>query len=176
MTMTYDWKRCIAVLAVPAIFAMVPTSTSAQGPLGTAVINGSVRIDGQVKTGSVPVGMVSRISTGKDSTLTLQLAKGGEIRIAGQADMAITPGASGPHIQLICGEITVTSTVPATVVSQGGGRVEPELGKATVTRSGKSSTVKKGKSKDFDDADTVTVPTSESVVVVTSKANCHCNC
>lgn len=174
--MTFSWKRCLTMLAVPAVFALFAPSSSAQGQLGMAVVSGTVRIDGQAASGSVPVGMVSRISTSKDSTLTLQLAKGGEIKITGQADMAITPGASGPHIQLICGEISVTSTVPATVVSQGGGRVEPEIGKATVTRSGKASTVKKGKSKDFDDADTVTVPTADSVVVVKSKANCHCNC
>lgn len=174
--MTFSWKRSLTYVALPAIFALGALSTSAQGPLGMAVVSGTVRIDGQVATGSVPVGMVSRISTGKDSTLTLRLAKGGEIKITGQADMAITPGATGPHIQLICGEISVTSTVPATVVAQGGGRVEPEIGKATVSRSGKSTTVKKGKSKDFDDADTVTVPTSDSVVVVKSKANCHCNC
>ncbi len=174
--MTFSWKRSLTILALPAVFAFAVASTSAQSPLGMAVVSGTVRIDGQVATGSVPVGMVSRISTGKDSTLTLRLAKGGEIKITGQADMAITPGVSGPHIQLICGEISVTSTVPATVVAQGGGRVEPEIGKATVSRSGKSTTVKKGKSKDFDDADTVTVPTSDSVVVVKSKANCHCNC
>ena len=174
--MTFSWKRCLAFVAFSAMFAVVAPSTSAQGQLGTAVISGTVRIDGQVATGSVPVGAVSRISTSKDSTVTLRLAKGGEIKIAGQADMAITPGPTGPHIQLICGEISVTSTVPATVVAQGGGRDEPEIGKATVTRSGKSTTVKKGKSKDFDDADTVTVPTSESVVIVKSKANCHCNC
>lgn len=174
--MTFSWKQCLTYLALPAVIALGASSTSAQGQLGSAVVNGTVRIDGQVATGTVPVGMVSRISTGKDSTVTLRLAKGGEIKITGQADMAITPGATGPHIQLICGEISVTSTVPATVVAQGGGRVEPEVGKATVSRSGKSTTVKKGKSKDFDDADTVTVPTSDSVVVVKSKANCHCNC
>lgn len=174
--MTFSWKQCLTYLALPAVIALGASSTSAQGQLGSAVVSGTVRIDGQVATGTVPVGMVSRISTGKDSTVTLRLAKGGEIKITGQADMAITPGATGPHIQLICGEISVTSTVPATVVAQGGGRVEPEVGKATVSRSGKSTTVKKGKSKDFDDADTVTVPTADSVVVVKSKANCHCNC
>lgn len=174
--MTFSWKRCLVLVAVPALLAVAAPTTSAQGQLGMAVVSGTVRIDGQVATGSVPVGMVSRISTGKDSSVTLQLAKGGEIKLTGQADMAITPGASGPHIQLICGEISVTSSVPATVVAQGGGRVEPEVGKATVSRAGKSTTVKKGKSKDFDDADTVTVPTSDAVVVVKSKANCHCNC
>lgn len=174
--MTFSWKQCLTYLALPAIIALGASSTSAQGQLGSAVVSGTVRIDGQVATGTVPVGMVSRISTGKDSTVTLRLAKGGEIKITGQADMAITPGATGPHIQLICGEISVSSTVPATVVAQGGGRVEPEVGKATVSRSGKSTTVKKGKSKDFDDGDIVTVPTADSVVVVKSKANCHCNC
>jgi hypothetical protein len=174
--MSFHWTRSLTILAVPALVALCALNTSAQGPLGTAVVSGTVRIDGQVATGSVPVGMVSRISTSKDSTLTLRLAKGGEIKITGQADLAITPGVSGPHIQLICGEISVSSTVPATVVAQGGGRVEPEIGKATVTRSGKSTTVKKGKSKDFDDADTVTVSTPDAVVVVKSKANCHCNC
>jgi len=174
--MILSWKRAMPLFALPALLAFSAPVVPAQGQLGVAVVSGTVRIDGQAAAGSVPISTVSRISTGKDSSVTLQLAKGGEIRIAGQADLAITPGVSGPHIQLICGEITVTSSVPATVVAQGGGRVEPEAGKATLTRGGKTSTVKKGKVKDFDDADTVTVPTADSVIVVKSRASCHCNC
>jgi hypothetical protein len=149
--------------------------TIAQGQLGTATVTGNVLVDGQSATGTVPVTNAVRLSTGDNSSVKLSLAGGGEVTLAGQADVIVTSGTAGPHIQLICGEVAVTSTAPATIVSTSGAHTVARVGRAVVTEGGKTTTVKT-KAKDFNNPISVAVTGADSTVVVTSHIKCNCNC
>jgi hypothetical protein len=163
-------------MALPLAMALLSGISLAQGGLGTATVTGPVLIDGQSATGTVPVTNAARISTGDNASVTLNLAQGGVVMLAGQADVIVTATPAGPHVQLICGEVAVTSTVPAAIISLNGGRVFAKAGRAAVTEGGKTTTVKEGKNKDFSDPISVAVTGADSTGVVTSRIKCNCNC
>ena len=158
------------------LFAALAYPTAAQGPLGTATLSGPVRVDGQVATGSVSVGNASRISTGDGATVQLALAGGGEIRMTGQADVVVTTSATGPSIQLVCGEVTVTSTAPARIVSPSGARVASTAGNISVVSEGKTKTIKEGKSDNYGQQVIATVTGPGTTAVISSGMRCHCDC
>lgn len=166
----------LKLFALPLAMALMSGVAAAQGPLGTATVSGPVLIDGQSASGTVSVTNAARISTGDNASVTLNLAQGGVVTMAGQADVIVTATPAGPHVQLICGEVSVTSTVPAAVISQNGGRVLAKAGRATVTAGGKTTPIKQGKDKDFNDPISVAVTGADSTAVVTSRIKCNCNC
>ena len=73
-------------------------------------------------------------------------------------------------------EWPVIDAEPATVASLNGARVTGKVGHAVVTDAGKTTTVKEGKSKDFNDPITVAVSGADSTAVVTSNIKCNCAC
>jgi ferric-dicitrate binding protein FerR (iron transport regulator) len=162
-------------LALSLILAPCAGVANAQ-QLGTATVTGQVRVDGQVATGSVPVEHATRISTASGSTASFSLAGGGEVRMDGQSDVIVTMGSTGPVVQLICGQVTVTGGA-VKVMSEKGARVEGTGGTVTVLYDvSERKSVKSGKTRDFDDpivAD-FTVPGTTGVVM--SRAQCNCNC
>lgn len=166
----------LKVLALPLAIALMSSVSIAQSPLGTATVTGPVIIDGQSASGTVQVANAARISTGDNASVNLKLAQGGEVMLAGQADVIVTTTPAGPHIQLICGEVTVTSTVPATTLSLNGGRVLAKAGKVSVTEGTKITTIKEKKSKDFDSPISAAVSGADTTSVVTSRIKCNCNC
>lgn len=169
-------KLVLRILVFPLLIATMSVMSLAQGPIGSATVTGPVRIDGQNVTGSVQVMNAARLSTGDNASVNLALAQGGQVMLAGQADVIVTHGSTGPLVQLICGEVSTASTVPATIVSTNGARVFAKEGKAVVTAGGKVTTVKEGKSKDFDGTISVAVAGPGSTAVVTSRIKCNCNC
>ena len=96
--------------------------------------------------------------------------------LAGQADVIVTATPAGPHIQLLCGEATVTSTVPATVISPNGTRVTAKAGRVVVTEAGKSTTIKKTQGERLRRNDFDRRKRRDSTAVVTSRIKCNCNC
>jgi len=164
------------LFALSLALALVSSVANAQGSLGTATLSGPVLVDGQVATGALPLGSAVRVSTGDNGSVSVKLAQGGEIVLAGQADVIVTNTGAGPHVQLVCGAATVTSTVPSTISSLNGANVQARSGKAVVTSAGKSTTVKSGKTKDFNDPVSVAITGAESTAIVASHAKCNCNC
>jgi hypothetical protein len=164
------------LLALPLSIALVSSVSAAQGGLGSATVTGPVLVDGQIASGTVAVATATRFSTGDNASVSLKLAQGGEVMLGGQTDVVVTSTPAGPHVQLVCGEVTVTSTVPATIVSRDGARVFSKDGRAVVMDAGKSTTVKEGKTKDFNDPISVAVTGAGTSTVVTSRVKCNCNC
>jgi len=163
-------------LALLVALTLTSSVSIAQGQLGSATVTGPVLVDGQSATGTVAVVNAARISTGDNASATLRLAGGGDVMLAGQADVIVTSTSAGPRIQLICGEITVTSTVPATIVSTSGLRVTSKTGHVEVTDAGKTTTIKETKAKDFGNTIAVAISGANSTAVVTSRVKCNCNC
>jgi hypothetical protein len=166
----------LKLLALPFALTLMSSVSIAQGQLGSATITGPVLVDGQTATGTVAVVNATRISTGDNASVTLRLAQGGDVMLAGQADVIVTSSPTGPHVQLICGEVTVTSTVPATVISTTGARVLAKAGHVVVTDAGKPTTIKENKTKDFGGTISIAVNGADSTAVVTSRIKCNCNC
>jgi len=166
----------LTLVAVPFAIAFATGLAGAQGTIGTATITGPVLVDGQVANGTLPVGSAVRVSTGDNGSVSIKLAQGGEILLAGQADVIVTNTGAGPHVQLVCGATTVTSTIPGTISSLNGANVQAKTGHATVTAGGKTTTVKSGKAKDFNDPVSVAVTGADATAIVASHAKCNCNC
>ena len=166
-------SRLVAGLCV---LACVCSAAFAQSPFGSATVTGPVRVDGQNVTGAVQVMNAARISTGDEASVVLSLVRGGEVKLAGQADIVASTDATGPRIQLVCGELNVLNTTPTTVVSANGARVFARNGKVVVTQGTKTTVVKKGKTKDFSGGMMVSIAEPGSDVVVHSNVACDCNC
>lgn len=166
----------LKLLALPAALMLGSSVTIAQSQLGSAAVNGSVLVDGQPATGTVAVGSTTRLSTGDNGSVALHLAQGGDVTLAGQADVIVTSTSAGPRIQVICGDVTVSSTVPATVVSTDGLRVMSKTGRVRVTDGGKETTLKETKEKDFSHMITLAPDGANSAAVVTTHTKCNCNC
>lgn len=167
------------VMQLFALFFLVAAAaapTAAQGSLGTATLSGPVRVDGQMASGSLSLGTATRISTGEGSSVQLSLAGGGEVRMTGQADVIVLMAATGPSIQLVCGEVTVTSTTPARIVAPSGARVASTVGTVTAISEGDSRTIKSGKNRDYNQQVIATVSGAGTTAVITSSMRCHCNC
>lgn len=164
------------LVAVPVALALSSVAAFAQSPVGSAAVTGPVRVDGQNVTGTVQVNNAARLSTGDEASVSMSLARGGEVKLAGQADIVATTDAIGPRIQVVCGEVNLLNTGPATIVSANGARVFARAGKVVVTQGTKTTVVKKGKTKDFDGGLVVAVSEPGSDVVVKSNVACDCNC
>jgi hypothetical protein len=166
----------LKLFALPLAITLMSGIAAAQNQLGSATVTGPVLVDGQNATGTVAVANAARISTGDNASVTLRLAQGGEIMMAGQADVIVTSTPAGPHVQLICGEVSVTSTAPATIVSTNGARVYSKVGRSVVTEGAKTTTIKEEKTRDFDGTISVAVSGAGATSVVTSRIKCNCNC
>lgn len=166
----------IKLVALPLALALATSVASAQNPIGSATVTGPVRVDGQAASGAIQVQNATRLSTGDNANVTFTFAQGGVVGLAGQADVVVTRAAAGPYVQLVCGDVTVTTSTPTTVMNVNGGRVMAKEGRVTVTEGGKVTVIKKGKEKDFGGPITVAVDGAGSVAVVMSKIKCNCNC
>jgi hypothetical protein len=169
----------LKLFALPFALALATSVSTAQGQLGSATVTGSVLVDGQAATGTVAVANAARLSTGDNASVALHLASGGDVMLAGQADVIVTSTPAGPRLQIVCGEVTVSSTVPATVVATNGLRVMAKTGHVMVTDVGKgnkSTTLKESKAKDFGNNVTVAMDGANSAAVITSQSKCNCNC
>jgi hypothetical protein len=57
-----------------------------------------------------------------------------------------------------------------------GANVQVRSGRAVVTAGGKTTTVKSGKTKDFNDSVSVAISGADSTATVASHIKCNCNC
>jgi hypothetical protein len=124
----------------------------------------------------MPVKSAARISTGDEGSVSLTLAQGGDVKLAGQADVIATMDAAGPRIQVVCGEVNLVNVGKATILSANGARVTARAGKVSVTQGGKTTVIKKGKAKDFGGGLVVTIDEPGSDILVKSNIACDCNC
>jgi T5SS/PEP-CTERM-associated repeat protein len=154
----------------------VAASARAQ-QLGNITVSGPVYIDGLPVTGTGSIPHSARISTGAGGSATLTLTSGGQVLVREQSDVIVSLAGTGVKVQLICGEVDVTSTATATVVSVSGGVASVNEGTADVTIAGDPEPVslKKGKQKSSDNSITA-VFSGSSGVLMKSRIQCVCNC
>jgi len=122
-------------------------------------------------------GNTARVATGNGASAVIALATGGDLRLGEQADVIVTNNAGRVMVHVICGEVLASSAAPVTIMSSSGGRVAVETGDASVVvTGGKNESLKRGKSRDFSGAVTLTAGGAGSAVRVTSGRKCDCGC
>lgn len=161
-----------------ALLGMLPAGGSAQGgSLGSVNATGPVLVDGQSATGSAGVGGTTRVATGNGGSAVIALASGGEVRLGAQSDAIVSRVGDRLTVHLICGDVTVASTAPATIMSASGGRVVAETGEASlVVTGGKNERIRAGKSRDLIGNVALTAGGAGSAVKVMSGRKCDCGC
>ena len=119
------------------------------------------------------VASATRISTADGATAQIALAGGGEIKFAGSTDAVVSLEAQGPSVQLICGEVTVTSNTPVRVVAAYGARVSASSGEVMVGAGTKFKKVKAGKQREMGDLVIATTSGANSAMVVSTSDSCR---
>ena len=161
------------LLSVAVLLASASVPAHAQGPLGTATFSGPVRVDGKAASASVSVASATRISTADGATATIALSGGGEIKFSGSTDAVVSLEQQGPSVQLICGQVTVTSSTPVRVVAAYGAKVMSSAGEVMVGAGPKFKKVKAGKEYEGGDLVIATTSGASSSMMVSTTDSCR---
>jgi ferric-dicitrate binding protein FerR (iron transport regulator) len=159
-----------------ALLGLFPLSGAAQGGLGSLSATGPVLVDGQTASGSVSLAATNRLATGDGGGAVVTLASGGELRLAAQTDAIVSTAGNRLNVHLLCGEVQLTSTSPAAIISASGGRITSVSGDSTVVAGGRNERLKRGKSSEFSGNVMLTAGGAGSSVTVISGRRCDCGC